>query len=91
MPRDTTRQVLTCGGGRPPAPGGQTGSMVSFVLVLHWQLGEGLSMVQSGLCRMFKAMGDSSGTSQSVVMLAQGGILLAVEHQLSVSHTLFSS
>lgn len=39
-------QWLTCGGGRPPAPSGHTGSIFLILSLLHWQVGEGFSIVQ---------------------------------------------
>lgn len=36
----------TCGGGRPPAAGGQSGNMTFRWGVLHWQAGEGLAVLQ---------------------------------------------
>lgn len=36
----------TCGGGRPPAPGGHTGSIFLIFSLLHSQDGEGFSMLQ---------------------------------------------
>lgn len=36
----------TCGAGRPPAAGGQSGNMTFRWGVLHWQAGEGLDMLQ---------------------------------------------
>lgn len=59
-------------GGMPPAPGGQMGIMVSFLLVLHWQEGDGLLGVHSGLCRMLLTTADTSGCFHSDVQLLQG-------------------
>lgn len=59
-------------GGMPPAPAGQMGIMVSFLLVLHWQDGDGLVVVHSGLWRMFSTTAETSGRCQSEVLLLQG-------------------
>lgn len=58
-------------GGRPPAPAGQMGIMVSFLLVLHWQEGEGFLWVQAGLSKMLLTTGETSGYSHSDVLLLQ--------------------
>lgn len=62
----------TCGGGRPPAPSGHTGSMVSFLGVLHWQSGDGLTEFHSGLASLSIRTGLTRGISHSVVMLLHG-------------------
>lgn len=62
----------TCGGGRPPAPSGHTGSMVSFLGVLHWQSGDGLMEFHSGLASLSIRTGLTRGISHSVVMLLHG-------------------
>lgn len=59
-------------GGRPPAPAGQMGIMVSLLLVLHWQEGDGFLRFHSGLCRMLLTTGETSGCSHSDVLLLQG-------------------
>lgn len=59
-------------GGVPPAPAGQMGIMVSFLLVLHWQDGDGFLAVHSGLCRMLSTTAETSGRSHSEVPLPQG-------------------
>lgn len=59
-------------GGGPPAPMGQMGIMVSFLLVLHWQEGDGFLWFHSGLCKMLLTTGDMSGFSHSDVLLLQG-------------------
>lgn len=64
--------VRTCGGGRPPAPSGHTGSMVSFFGVLHWQSGDGLMEFHSGLASLSIRTGLTRGISHSVVMLLHG-------------------
>lgn len=58
-------------GGRPPAPTGQMGIMVSFLLVLHWQEGDGFLWFHSGLCKMLLATGVS-GCCQSDAPSLQG-------------------
>lgn len=62
------------GGGRPPAPSGQMGIMVSFVLVLHWQEGDGFLWFHAGLCKMLLTTGGTSGCSHSEVLLLQGNL-----------------
>lgn len=62
----------TCGGGRPPAPSGHTGSMVSFLDVLHWHSGEGLRGLHFGLSSISIKEGLTIGISHSVVMLLHG-------------------
>lgn len=47
------------------------GSMVSFVLVLHSQEGEGFLIFHSGLDKMFLISGETGGTSQSEVVFRQ--------------------
>lgn len=63
--------IQTCCGGRPPAPAAQTGSIVSFVSVLHSQDGEGFLESHAGLDKMFVTSGDTGGTSQSEVVFKQ--------------------
>ena len=65
-------QLHTCGGGRPPAPAGHTGSMVSLLGVLHWQSGDGLREVHSGPASISIRTGLIRGISHSVVMLWHG-------------------
>lgn len=65
-------QPPTCGGGRPPAPSGHTGSMVSFLGVLHWQSGDGLREFHSGPASLSIRTGLTRGISHSVVMLLHG-------------------
>lgn len=60
------------GGGRPPAPAGQMGIMVSFSLVLHWQDGDGFLWFHSGLCKMSSTAAVTLGRSHSDVLLLQG-------------------
>lgn len=67
--------ALTCGGGRPPAPSGHTGSMVSFLGVLHWQSGDGWRGCHSELASLSINTGLTRGISHSVVMLLQGKFL----------------
>lgn len=64
--------LVTCGGGRPPAPSGHTGSMVSFLGVLHWQAGDGLRKVHFMPASISIKAGLTKGISHSVVMLLQG-------------------
>lgn len=59
-------------GGMPPAPAGQMGIMVSFLPVLHWQGGDGLVAVHSGLWRMFSTTAETSGRCQADALLLQG-------------------
>lgn len=59
-------------GGKPPAPIGQMGIMVSFFLVLHWQEGEGFLWFHSGLSKMLLTTGETAGYSHSDVLLLQG-------------------
>lgn len=63
-----------CGGGRPPAPSGQIGIMVSFWLVLHWQDRDGFLGFHSGLCKMLSATAEALGCSHSAVLLLQGNL-----------------
>lgn len=58
-------------GGMPPAPAGQMGIMVSFLLVLHWQGGDGLVAVHSELWKMFSTTAETSGRCHSDVLLPQ--------------------
>ena len=73
-----------CRGGRPPAPGGQMGIMVSFLLELHSQDGDGSLWFHSGLFKMLLTAGEASGYSHSDVLFIEdilwGG--KKVSHQL---------
>lgn len=64
--------VPTCGGGKPPAPSGHTGSMVSFLGVLQRQSGDGLRGLHSGPASFSMRAGLTRGISHSVVMLLHG-------------------
>jgi len=59
-------------GGGPPAPMGQMGIMVSFLLVLHRQEGDGFIWLHSGLSKMLLTTGETSGFFHSDVLLLQG-------------------
>lgn len=63
LPEDAKRR--TWGGGRPPAPGGQSGSMIDRSGVLHWQEGEGFDMVQLPLRKMSATDWSTGGVNQS--------------------------
>lgn len=72
-------QPPTCGGGRPPAPSGHTGSMVSFLGVLHRQGGDGVRELHPGPASVSIRAGLTSGISHSVVMLLHGKSLPVAE------------
>lgn len=72
-------QPPTCGGGSPPAPSGHTGSMVSFLGVLHWHSGDGLREFHSELSSISMRAGLTRGISHSVVMLLHGKSLPSEE------------
>lgn len=48
--------ALTCGGGRPPAPAGHSGSIRFRFPQLHSHSGEGFSMVQLPLSKMSRTV-----------------------------------
>lgn len=75
-------QPPTCGGGKPPAPAGHTGSMVSFLGVLHWQSGEGWRRFHFGPASISIRAGFTRGISHSVVMLLHGKSLPVGENKL---------
>jgi len=66
---------LTCGGGRPPAPSGQSGNMIVRFGVLHWQEGEGLDMLQLPLRKMSVTDWSTGGVNQSEPLEEHGNSL----------------
>lgn len=77
----------TCGGGRPPAPSGHSGSMVSFSLVLHLQEGEGWSAVHFCCWSKWVTSGDTDGVFQGLEF-PQGNSLM---EDKSIFHTQIQS
>lgn len=65
-------------GGGPPAPAGQMGIMVSFLLELHWQEGEGFLGDHSRLWKVFMTSGGTIGSSHSDMLLLQ---VILEEHE----------
>lgn len=55
----------TCGGGRPPAPGGHSGSIFLRPSQLHSHKGDGFSMVQFPFKNMWLTVTGTSGIPQS--------------------------
>lgn len=67
--------VLTSGGGRPPAPGGQSGSIFFLPLALQKQAGDGSSMVQFLEVKSCWTLSGTSGVSQSSSPIVHGASL----------------
>lgn len=71
----TTPRALTSGGGRPPAPAGQSGSIFFLPSQLHMQAGEGSSMVQFLELKSSRTLSGTSGVYQSSSPIVQGASL----------------
>lgn len=66
----------TWGGGSPPAPSGQSGSMRRTFSVLHWQTGEGLSLLQLPLLNSFHMGKETCGRmNRPTCLSSHGGVL----------------
>lgn len=65
----------TCGGGRPPAAGGQSGNMTFRWGVLHWQAGEGLDMLQFPFTKTSVTDWSTGGVNQLDSVGVQGNVL----------------
>ena len=63
--------ALTCGGGRPPAPGGHSGSIFLLLSQLHSQKGEGFSMLQFPIANMSHTVSETSGAAHSSSLIGQ--------------------
>lgn len=79
-------QWLTCGGGRPPAPGGQSGNMMVRSGVLHWHEGEGLDILQFPLMKMSVTDWSTGGVNQSEPLEEHGKFLQKNMRILQQSH-----
>lgn len=70
------QHVDTWGGGSPPAPSGQSGSMRRTFSVLHWQTGEGLSLLQLPLLNSFHMGKETCGRmNRPPCLSSHGGVL----------------
>lgn len=58
------RSPVAWGGGRPPAPAGQSGNRRRAPGWLHWQAGDGNSEVQLPLAKMLATSAGTSGTEK---------------------------
>lgn len=65
----------TCGGGRPPAAGGQSGNMTFRWGVLHSQAGEGLDMLQFPFTKTSVTDWSTGGVNQLDSMGVHGNVL----------------
>lgn len=66
---------LTSGGGGPPAPGGQSGSIFFLPSQLQKQAGDGFSMVQFVELKSCWTLSGTSGVCQSSSPIVQGASL----------------
>lgn len=74
---------LTCGGGRPPAPAGHSGSILLRPSQLHWHWGDGFSRDQLPRSSSCCTAGGTDGTDQSS-STAEQGISLGEEEEQEV-------